>query len=73
MPMKVLILCAGYGTRLEQDLQNATKTSEQYRHLVGIPKPLLPIGERPLISHWIAQINESTDCDVDGIIIVVSF
>ena len=40
--MKVLILAAGYGTRLAQDI--AQDTSGVYAHLVGLPKPLLPIG-----------------------------
>ena len=46
--MKVLFLCAGYGTRLENDLKNSTEFPE----CIGRPKALLPIGEKALISYW---------------------
>ncbi|XP_035666444.1 glucose-1-phosphate adenylyltransferase-like isoform X1 [Branchiostoma floridae] len=48
--MKVLFLAAGYGTRLERDV--LADQSGKYDHLRGIPKPLVPVGGRPLISHW---------------------
>ncbi len=51
--MKVLILGAGYGTRLARDLE----TTNEYTHLRGVPKPLLPIAGKPLISHWMDIIN----------------
>lgn len=51
MSINAVILAAGYGTRLEKDLKN--DESGQYSHLIGTPKPLLPIGHLPLISHWI--------------------
>ena len=51
--MNALILAAGYGTRLEQDL----RTSEDYHQLLGVPKPLLPIGDRPLVSHWMSILQ----------------
>ncbi|KAG8432788.1 hypothetical protein GDO86_017144 [Hymenochirus boettgeri] len=51
--MKVVILAAGYGTRLLQDIQNQDK----FKHLIGIPKPLLPIGGVPLISYWVEAIE----------------
>ncbi|KAI8967174.1 mannose-1-phosphate guanyltransferase beta-like protein [Mycotypha africana] len=48
--VKVLILGAGYGTRLQRDLQ----LSAEYRHLLGVPKALLPLGGRDaLITHWL--------------------
>lgn len=46
----VLILGAGYGTRLQRDL----KASPEHAHLLGIPKALLPLGGRDaLITHWL--------------------
>ncbi|KAL5496405.1 hypothetical protein EMCRGX_G012680 [Ephydatia muelleri] len=51
--MNALILAAGYGTRLEQDLRG----SEGYHQLLGVPKPLLPIGGRPLVSHWMSILQ----------------
>lgn len=48
--MNVLILAAGYGTRLQRDLQN--EESQKHAHLMGLPKALLPIGGQALISHW---------------------
>lgn len=41
--MKALVLAAGYGTRLEKDIRS--DTSGRFAHLLGLPKPLLPIGE----------------------------
>ena len=52
--MKVLILAAGYGTRLARDL----KGNPLYSHLVGVAKPLLPVAEQPLISHWMDTFRE---------------
>ncbi|RCI06555.1 hypothetical protein CU098_013041 [Rhizopus stolonifer] len=46
----VLILGAGYGTRLQKDLA----VSLEYNHLLGIPKALLPLGGKDaLVSHWV--------------------
>lgn len=49
--MKVLILGAGYGTRLQQDVQ--IDVTGRYAHLLGLPKALLPVGDIPLITHWL--------------------
>ncbi len=40
--MRALVLAAGYGTRLEKDLRS--DSSGRFSHLLGLPKPLLPIG-----------------------------
>ena len=52
--MKTLVLAAGYGTRLERDLKNETT----HQHLIGVPKPLLPIGGTPLITHWTETLHK---------------
>ncbi|XP_030064861.1 uncharacterized protein LOC115473855 [Microcaecilia unicolor] len=57
--MKAIILAAGYGTRLLRDLQNAN--CEEFKHLLGLPKPLLPVGHLPLISHWVAAFDAIDD------------
>ncbi|CAB4410112.1 unnamed protein product [Rhizophagus irregularis] len=58
MSLKVLILGAGYGTRLQRDLLN--DTSGKYSHLLGISKALLPLGDKDaLITHWIDTLMES--------------
>ena len=67
--MKVLILGAGYGTRLARDLEN--DTTGQYSPLIGIPKPLLPIGDLPLVSHWMKQIEKCTDIDATYIVVCI--
>ena len=66
--MKTLILGAGFGTRLERDLKNDATTN--YKHLIGVPKPLLPIGHQPLVTHWVKSLE--TISDVDQVYIVVS-
>ena len=48
--MKVLLLCAGYGTRFVRDVE--ASSDPEHRRLRGVPKPLLPVGGRPLVSHW---------------------
>jgi NDP-sugar pyrophosphorylase family protein len=42
-----------YGTRLENDI----KSSAEYKHLLGTPKPLIPVAGKPLVSHWIDQLQ----------------
>ena len=54
--MKVLLLCAGYGTRFVRDVESAT--DPDHRALLGVPKPLLPVAGRPLISHWTDAVRE---------------
>lgn len=44
--VNVLILAAGYGTRLSRDI--AADPSKKYEHLSQLPKPLLPIGLLPV-------------------------
>ena len=52
--MHVLILAAGYGTRLDRDLLSPSGIG--YQHLIGTPKPLLPLGNKPLLSYWMEII-----------------
>lgn len=66
--MKAVILAAGYGTRLQRDVENST--SGTFKHLVGIAKPLLPVGSSPLISHWVKALN-ATGC-VDTIYVITN-
>ncbi|EPB81306.1 hypothetical protein HMPREF1544_11976 [Mucor circinelloides 1006PhL] len=66
--VKVLILGAGYGTRLQKDL----KTSTEYNHLLGVPKALLPLGSKDaLITHWI-ELFESHNISAQNDIYVVT-
>ena len=66
--MKALILAAGYGTRLARDLEACP--GGEHAELVGVPKPLLPVAGRPLISHWVHMLQGCAE--VTGIYIVVS-
>ena len=67
--MKVLVLAAGYGTRLSRDLQ-AQGPRGQYAHLVGVAKPLLPIGGIPLISHWMALLGGCSETQGEVYVVV---
>jgi len=52
-----VILAAGYGTRLERDITE--DKSGKFTHLKGLPKPLIPVGGKPLIEYWITHFNNS--------------
>jgi len=67
--MKAIVLCAGFGTRLEKDLQN--DSSGQYKHLIGVPKPLLPIGNEPLITHWARTTHDVPDVDTVYVVVCI--
>lgn len=45
----VVILAAGYGTRLSRDIAS----TPAFIHLAGTPKPLLPVGGRAIVTHWV--------------------
>ncbi|XP_050975617.1 uncharacterized protein zgc:136439 [Labeo rohita] len=66
--MKAVILAAGYGTRLQRDIENDTTGS--FKHLRGIAKPLLPVGPCELISHWVQALTK-TGC-VDTVYVVTN-
>ena len=72
--MKVIILAAGYGTRLQRDIENDPK--QEYRHLLGVPKPLVPVGGECLVTRWMKNlqaIGEShTDINIAKVYLVVS-
>ena len=55
--MKAIILAAGYATRL-------------YPLTLNQPKPLLPVGKKPMIEHIIGNVNRIAD--VDAIYIVTN-
>eukprot|EP00056_Hartaetosiga_gracilis_P008926 m.128065 g.128065 ORF g.128065 m.128065 type:complete len:277 (-) comp13018_c1_seq1:601-1431(-) len=65
--MDAVILAAGYGTRLQRDL-NAS-SDPNFESLKGVPKPLLPIGGIPLITRWVKALKA---CDAIGFVHVVT-
>ncbi|CAG8491606.1 13113_t:CDS:1 [Funneliformis mosseae] len=70
MSLKVLILGAGYGTRLQRDILN--DPSQKYSHLLGVPKALLPLGGKDsLIAHWLDILIES-NLDVTSSLYIVT-
>ncbi|KAL6080490.1 Mannose-1-phosphate guanyltransferase-like [Balamuthia mandrillaris] len=54
-----IVLAAGYGTRLERDLRG--DTSGKYQHLLGLPKPLVPVGGKPLLNYWLEAFRQNQD------------
>lgn len=66
--MKAVILAAGYGTRLQRDIEN--DTTGNFKQLEGIAKPLLPVGPCALISHWVQALTK-TAC-VDTVYVVTN-
>ena len=61
--MKALILAAGFGTRLNKDIKE--DDSGDYNHLIGVPKPLVPISEAypHLIDYWVKMIESCEEID----------
>ena len=55
--MKVVILAAGYGTRLTQDFKTKGHKEEKIA-LADLPKGLLPIAGKPLIEYWLQEITK---------------
>ena len=51
--MKVVILAAGFGTRLQRDIME----SRDHKELLNKPKPLLPVSGKPVISHWMEMLD----------------
>ncbi|CDF37915.1 unnamed protein product [Chondrus crispus] len=49
----VVLLAAGYGTRLQRDIGSTPSLSM----LAGTPKPLLPLCGQPILSHWLSQLQ----------------
>ncbi|XP_038155393.1 glucose-1-phosphate thymidylyltransferase [Cyprinodon tularosa] len=66
--MKAVILAAGFGTRLQRDV--SSDASGRFGHLIGVPKPLLPVAQCPLISYWIRALRRSGTAD--GIYVVTN-
>ncbi|EDO43592.1 predicted protein [Nematostella vectensis] len=59
--MKAVILAAGYGTRLERDIRE--DSSQKFAHLLGVPKPLLPIRGESLVSQWMGALAGMREID----------
>ena len=65
--MNFLILAAGYGTRLQKDVVHRP----EYSHLKNLPKALVPIASKPLVSHWI-QIFTDANIPLSNVYIVTN-
>lgn len=55
--VRILLLAAGFGTRLQKDLES--EGGRLYSHLRGLPKPLVQVGHSPLASHWVRALEEA--------------
>ena len=66
--MKCLVLCAGYGTRLQKGVQG--DSSGKYKNLLGLSKPLLPLGGIPLLSIWIRLLLATEKFTLEDIFLV---
>lgn len=58
--MHAIILCAGYAVRLYPLTQNT-------------PKPLLPVGDRPMLDHLVDKINHLKEFDTIDIVTNAKF
>ncbi len=66
--MKVIILAGGYGVRLQEDIKNLESTNPQlfkeYKRFLGVPKPLLDTGGKPLLARIMDKIERTPLRDV---------
>ena len=44
--------------------------SKRLQNLIGVPKPLLPVASKPLITHW-ADLSDPVDA-IDQIVVVTN-
>ena len=49
-----MVLAAGFGTRLRASLE----ASEEHRHLLEVPKPLLPLAGTTIAESWAAEMGQ---------------
>ena len=58
--INIIILAAGYGTRLSTQIQNLKTENPQkfkkYENLLNLPKALLPIKKKPLLTYWVEYL-----------------
>ena len=64
--MKVLILAAGFGTRLQRDIRECGT----HKELENVPKPLLPVSGKPVISHWMEILGTCPETGGDVYVVV---
>ena len=64
--MKVAILAAGFGTRLQRDI----RASGAHAELENVPKPLLPVSGKPVISHWMELLAGCPDTSEEVFVVV---
>ncbi|GJQ15714.1 hypothetical protein GpartN1_g7505.t1 [Galdieria partita] len=50
-----IVLAAGFGTRLVQDIQK--DKSDAFQSLVNVSKPLLPVGGTTVVDHWLESLQ----------------
>ena len=48
---------SSYGTRLERDIRD--DAAGTFKHLIGVPKPLVPINSLPLLTRWVRLLLNS--------------
>ena len=68
--MKFVLLCAGYGTRLQKGV--VADTSGTYTHLKGVAKPLIPLNGVPLITRWVRRLEKLSQFSRDKLYIVTN-
>ena len=60
--INVIILAAGYGTRLTREIKDLESTDpekfKKYQKLLNLPKALLPIKNKPLLTYWVETLLE---------------
>ncbi|KXS11592.1 nucleotide-diphospho-sugar transferase [Gonapodya prolifera JEL478] len=56
LDIRVLFLCAGFGSRLAKDISNL-QADHPLRRIENLPKCLLPLDEKPLLSHWLDTLS----------------
>jgi NDP-sugar pyrophosphorylase family protein len=72
-PLAVAVVAVwffSYGTRLERDIRDSSSDGGKFAHLLGVPKPLVPIADQPLLSRWMKLLRAAGVVDPKDVFVV---
>jgi len=61
MTFSVIILAAGYGTRLQSDVAQLGQVDSEWQYLLNCPKSLIRLAGIPLLTRWMTDLESLSD------------